>query len=110
VGWCRTAASPVAIEDLRISAALLLMGCVHDQAPVPVATATPPPKPAPALVYFKQGASNEDFQRARANCLMRAEIAESSSTDPDGFARAATWMTVYRTCMRADGWVLVPKT
>ena len=91
-----------------VCSTLVLAGCMHDQEAVAVGPVTPPPPPV-EKVYFKRGASNEDFQRARANCLMRAEIAESGSTDPNGFARTATWITVFTTCMRADGWVRVPK-
>jgi hypothetical protein len=87
--------------------AALLAGFAHDQPP-PITAAAPRPPPKPS-VYYKEGASNEHFQRARAGCLGRAEIAESGSTDPNPFGRVATWMMVYRTCMRADGWVLVPQ-
>jgi len=60
-------------------------------------------------IYFKAGATTEDFQRAKAACLGHAEIVESGSLDPNALARAGTWLAVYRTCMRAGGWVLIPK-
>ena len=78
-------------------AALLLIGCAHEQALVPVAQATPPPKSTPPLVYFKQGASNEDFQRARARCRMNSEMSMDMFNDP------YRWLMIYRSCMRADG-------
>jgi len=67
------------------------------------------PSPSKPMVYRKPGATNEDFQRTRAACNMRSEIAESSSTDPNALARVGTWATVYRMCMLAEGWVLVPQ-
>jgi len=70
-------------------------------------TAVASPSLIPKQVYRKDGATNEEFQRTRARCLMQAEIAESASNDPNGWSRAGTWMMVYRTCMRAEGWVLV---
>jgi hypothetical protein len=60
-------------------------------------------------VYTKPNATTEDFARQRAACLERAEIAKAGSADPNQMARAATWVTVYQACMRAAGWVLVPK-
>ena len=62
----------------------------------------PPPKPKPQ-VYRKNGTSDEDFQRARARCLMEAEKAKSASNNSNSWA---TWIIVFKTCMRADGWVL----
>lgn len=97
----------ITYRAVAAAAMLVLAGCAHE--PVAVASPRVAAAAAPETVYSKPGASTEEFQRAKANCLMRAEIAESSSADPNGFARAATWMTVFSTCMRADGWVLVPK-
>lgn len=93
---------------MRVLAAFVgvfaLSGCVTDR-PEPVAYQPySPPKP-PA--YFKQGATNEEFQRTKAGCMMKAEIAESSSTDPNQLAKSVTNMLVFGNCMRADGWVLM---
>src|SRR5260221_1674475 len=33
--------------------------------------------PPPKQVYYKDGATNEEFQRTRARCLMQAEMAQS---------------------------------
>jgi hypothetical protein len=57
--------------------------------------------PPPEMVYFKEGASPEDFQRKRAACRAQAWTADPNMD--------FTWPLVFRNCMRADGWVLVPK-
>lgn len=80
--------------------AITAAACTHE-APAPVVAPPPPPK----MVWSKPGATNEEFQRASAGCLMRAEIAESQSTDPNPLARSGTFALVFPTCMRAEGWV-----
>jgi len=62
--------------------------------------------PPPKEVYYKRGASNEEFERTRARCLMQAEIARSNSNEP-ALLKVGTLFTVFRACMRAEGWVLV---
>src|SRR5262249_26473721 len=88
---------------------LLSTACVHDQTPVTVAASetpnpTPPPKPAPECVYSKQGATTEEFQRTRAACLLRQTEAENAN--PNSWS----WFTVFPLCMRANDWVLLPKS
>jgi hypothetical protein len=85
-----------------MAALLAFCGCAHEDASTPLVAAAPP-KPQP--VNRKPGATTE-FGGTSAGCLMKAEIAESQSTDPNPFARMGTQMLVYRTWMRADGWVL----
>src|SRR5258708_33055547 len=55
--------------------------------------------------WYKRGASKEEFQRTKAECLMGQTELESAnsdvSTNPD-----SEWLTtVYGLCMRANGWV-----
>lgn len=83
-----------------VSAALILVGCTHEQETIATAPIVPPPPPP---VYFKQGASNEDFQRAKARCFANAHTTANVLDDPD------RWMFVYQQCMRSDGWVLASK-
>jgi hypothetical protein len=83
--------------------ALALGGCLTQQEAVAPVAAAPPPPPPVERVYEKPGASNEDFQRARARCLMNANMTTGLYDDP------LRWTSVYRSCMRADGWVLVAK-
>jgi hypothetical protein len=61
------------------------------------------------MVYRKVGATQEEFERTRARCLAQAETAKAASTDSNQWARLGTWTSVYRNCMRAEGWVLVPE-
>jgi hypothetical protein len=56
----------------------------------------PPPKPQP--VYQKAGATNEEFQRTKARCLLES-----------GMGGADFNPLALRLCMRAEGWVLVPQ-
>jgi hypothetical protein len=93
-------------------APIMLFGCTlptvqSTPAPNIADQPLPAPPPQPKQVYHKEGATNEDFQRAKARCLIQAETAKSASNDPNPFARAGTWVLVYRACMRADGWILV---
>jgi hypothetical protein len=60
----------------------------------------------PAKVYFKPGASSEEFQRTRARCLVQAQTAEAGSQRAYDFM---TFTIVFEGCMRAEGWVLVDK-
>lgn len=96
----------ICLAGLRSSGvilALLLAGCMHDAPPVtPVAASSPPP-PRPEMVYFRQGASGEDFERARAQCRMNANMKVDVFDDP------YRWTMIQRDCMRAAGWTLVPK-
>jgi hypothetical protein len=82
---------------------LMLSGCATDEPPVTYQQPSPPPKPP---LYRKDGASTEEFQRTKAGCLVKAQIAESSSTDPEPLVKMVTYMSVFRNCMRAEGWVL----
>lgn len=93
---------------LVIPLALALVGCAH-RAPAPAAPElSAPPAPAPRpLVYTKPGATHEEFLRTKARCLAQAETAKAASTE-ESWARVGTWIVVYRNCMRADGWALVP--
>jgi hypothetical protein len=54
---------------------LMLSGCATDEAPVTYQQPSPPPKPP---LYRKDGASAEEFQRTKAGCMMKAEIALAS--------------------------------
>jgi hypothetical protein len=79
---------------------LALAACIHDQT-VAVAAEAPPKPPAPEVGYVKgPGASPEDFRSTSADCKKRAEIGKSDGNDPIGF---------YRNCMRAEGWLEVPR-
>jgi hypothetical protein len=54
--------------------------------------------------WYKRGASKEEFQRTKAECLMgQTEVGNANSdvsTNPD-----LEWrITVYGLCMRANGW------
>ena len=62
------------------------------------------PTPVRKQVYQKQGATNEEFQRTKAHCLMQAEIAESGSRDPNSWSRLGTWTVVFRSCMKGGFW------
>jgi hypothetical protein len=77
---------------------------VHDPNPAAVSiSAPPPPKPAPETVWSKPGATDEDFQRTRAACLLRQMEAENANPNSWG------WIMVFSLCMRASGWVHIPK-
>ena len=89
---------------------LALAGCipydlyapVADQTPVTVAAAASP-KPLTLDFGFVKRRGTwtvEEFRSTSADCKMRAEIAQSGGTDPNGF---------YRNCMRENDWVEVPK-
>lgn len=77
-----------------------LAGCVHDQAPA-VAAAPPPPPPEP--VWSKPGASNDEFHRTKAACLLR--LTEFQAANPGNWSA----LSIFPVCMRANGWVQVPK-
>jgi hypothetical protein len=94
------------IATAALLAATVLGGCVTDQAPVTPAVAAappPPPPPPPQMVWAKPGSTDEEFQRTRAACMLRMWEAENSN--PNGVG----WVTVFPLCMRAAGWVQVPK-
>jgi hypothetical protein len=78
-----------------------LAGCVHDQAPAASAVAAAPPPPE--LVWSKPGASNDEFQRTKAACLLR--LTEFQAASPGNWSA----LTIFPFCMRANGWVEVPK-
>jgi hypothetical protein len=86
-----------------------LVGCASQLVTNVSAASTASAAPTPKMVYYKTGATQEEFERTRARCLAQAETAKAASTDPNPWARLATWMAVNRNCMRADGWVLVPE-
>jgi hypothetical protein len=94
--WCRN----LPVNDLFNLCPVL------DPPPPPPPPAPPPkvpPPPQPQMVWMKPGASNEEFQRTRAGCMLRMWEAENSN--PNGVG----WVTVFPLCMRAAGWVQVPK-
>jgi hypothetical protein len=81
-----------------------LSGCTRT--PEPLASSVKPAPaspPEPPMVYYKPGASDEDWQRAKARCLMQGEMAKSTSQTPGD-----TFAIVVVTCLRADGWVRGP--
>ena len=65
---------------------------------------------ASPMKWFKPDGTNEEFQRAKGRCLAQAETAEAASTNPNGFARTATWMAVFQGCMRGEGWIYAPES
>jgi hypothetical protein len=65
--------------------------------PLPTPVAGAPPKPAVEKVWSKPGASNEEFARTKARCLLQADI------DSPHFAYKAVL------CMRPEGWTLGPR-
>jgi hypothetical protein len=89
-----------------IALAALLSGCVTTPESQLFARAylgwqpEPPPaaapKPEPKTLYFKQGASSEEFQRTKAACAMK--MAAVAGTAGAG--------AVFIYCMRSEGWVL----
>ena len=87
-----------------ITAAILLAGCAQ---PPPVAVAAPSPKPEPKMAWDKPGASNEEFERTKARCIMYAETNQMRNAwgGPFGHSR----LILFTNCMRAEGWVLVPE-
>jgi hypothetical protein len=96
---------------IALAAASALAGCVTDQAqaPPPVAPVSapvaPPVPPKPAVAYFKEGASEEEFQRTKAACIMKYEMAAGAASDEFG----PNWglgLSVFGSCMRSQGWVL----
>jgi len=91
------------ITTVAIGTTIALTGCAG------TTKVEPAPAFAPKTVYYKAGATQEEFERTRARCLAQAESAKAASTDPDEWARLGTWMAIYRNCMRADGWMLVPE-
>jgi hypothetical protein len=56
----------------------------------------PPRKTQP--VYQKPGATDEEFQRTKARCLVQSGIGGANFNPLS-----------YRLCMRAEGWILVPQ-
>jgi hypothetical protein len=93
--------------------AMALLGCVTDQLgpvasqPTPVASQ---PAPTKEPVFSKPGATNEEFQRARAACLMQMEEAAPTPSDvysPQAQEAFGRRMSIFGLCMRANGWALV---
>jgi hypothetical protein len=95
-----------------IAATMLQGGCIHDAAPVTPAAAAPPPAPPPEMVWTKPGATNEEFQRTKAACILRMEEDETAikAANPGNPWASLRAITVFPLCMRANGWVQVPKT
>jgi hypothetical protein len=85
-------------------ATLLLFGCTQTTHLVPDAAQVATAKPQ--TIYYKPGATYEEFQRTKERCTVKAEKAE---TDADPFSRWSlrTRAVVYGNCLRADGWVPV---
>lgn len=85
---------------------LALSGCAVANHPVVDTPASPiaPQTVAnrPEMVWFKRGASAEDFQRAKAGCIVQAEA--GSGGNP------LVWTAIFPNCLRAQGWVLIPKS
>lgn len=85
---------------LAMLLAAMLGGCLHEPESaklVEVAQATPA-APPPKMVYSKPGGTNEEFRRTRAHCLVQAELGPPES-----------WVVIYTSCLRAEGWVRVPQ-
>jgi hypothetical protein len=76
-----------------IIAITALAGCAHDPPPAPIEPVAVKPEPPPK-VYFKPGATHEEFERTKARCMMQMDF-------------DAPWKWAF--CMRAEGWVLVPQ-
>jgi hypothetical protein len=97
---CRSTIGPrrhmgVTAHMILLTLSVALTGCASadpPQAPVPPA-ATPPPAPS---VWYKAGATQEEFQRTRARCLLQAGAGTANfDFEPVAFVL----------CMRAEGWV-----
>jgi hypothetical protein len=95
-----------------MAAAVALAGCITDQAPVaPAVAAAPPPPPPLARVWTKPGATNEEFQRTKAACILRMHEDEVAikAADPGNPWAGLGAISFFPLCMRAAGWVQVPK-
>jgi len=53
------------------------------------------------MVWFKQGATSEEFQRTKAICL------QSQADTMDAHPDRLDWTMAFSLCMRANGWVPV---
>jgi hypothetical protein len=65
--------------------------------PAPEPPATPVAEPAVEKVWYKSGATNEEFERTKARCMLQANL---------GSLYFAANFTL---CMRAEGWTLGPR-
>lgn len=84
---------------VAILSALVLASCATAPPPAPI-----DPTPAhnrPETAWFKRGATDEEFQRARSTCIVEAESGSGGNT--------LSWTVIFPNCMRAQGWVLIPK-
>ena len=84
--------------------AAVLAGCAPFWEPVKPAfqlPSVPPSPPKQEMVWFKQGATSEEFQRTKAVCL-QSQV-DTMDANPNGFG----WTMAFSLCMRANGWVLV---
>ncbi len=54
------------------------------------------------VLWFKQGANKIELERAKASC-------ESSELEA-AIAPPLAWFPIFELCMRANGWVQIPKT
>jgi len=84
--------------------AAVLAGCAPFREPVKPASQLPSVPPSPPnqdMVWFKQGATTEEFQRTKAVCL-QSQV-DTMDAHPNGF----DWTKAFSLCMRANGWVLV---
>jgi len=88
----RTAIMCGALVALTSAFMAVLAGCAHAAGPTP---------PAPEFVWSKPGASNDEFQRTKAACMLR--MLEAENANPNGWS----WAGILPLCMRAAGWVRV---
>ena len=63
---------------------------------------------APERKYYKEGASEEDFQRALAGCRVQGAMVPQSTDGGAGESlfQTAIMMQTIENCMRAQGYVL----
>jgi hypothetical protein len=84
--------------------AAVLAGCAPLQEPVKPASQLPSVPPSPSkqdMVWSKQRATSEEFERTKAVCL-QSQV-DAMDAHPNGF----DWTKAFSLCMRANGWVLV---
>ena len=87
-----------------LMAAAVLTGCAPFREPVKPASqlpSVPPSPPKQDMVWFKQGATSEEFQRTKAICL------QSQVDTMDAHPDRLDWTMAFSLCMRANGWVPV---
>ncbi|HKE11732.1 MAG TPA: hypothetical protein VKE73_09180 [Myxococcota bacterium] len=74
----------MARRSSSVLAGLLLIACAHE----------------PEKVWYKPGATPDDFDRSRASCAKEAAVS-AQPTDAE--------MKRFGACMQRDGWAQVPK-